>query len=215
MKEQKRKNNDALFDALGYIDDAIIANAETPTRALATLRAKRRALQSCAIAACITLVVSGGGIIYKLSIPNSDAPNDTPSFTDKEEEKTLFGMLGSAIRLGKATSVSSEQINFFDGEMKIVWREKNDGSLYMLQVNQQSRTNLEKSLRLSAKQLTPSDSEKVEYDIWVCMGDGRVVSPQLKYSEGNIGYASLFSYSPEQEPSEMFSKTVSDLINPN
>jgi hypothetical protein len=52
-----------------------------------------------------------------------------------------------------------------------------------------------------------------ETKVWVSMGDGRVISPYLAISEGNVGYGCLFDYESEVEPTDVFVQTVMDLIS--
>ncbi len=228
MRENNDKINDTLIDALGMIDDKLIADAQSPDRVLSNIKAKRRFLQTGAIAACVALAVMGGGVLLSIDPPSSspskeNSANETTSgisdnliqSEEKQESDTLTALLTEAERSPLSHSVSVDDIDFYDGNMSLVWRERGEESVHMLAVSKENQSALQKSIEaVGAVQLTAEEAEQIRYEIWICMGDGRVLSPQLKYSKGNIGHASLFEYAPEQEPTEQFIKEVYGLINP-
>ncbi len=222
MRTKKDRVNEVLFDAVGKIDDRLIQEAQSPDRAIASMRAKRRFLQSGAIAACIALALTGGGMFYAITNKPHTEPSDgtpsvsAPSYTQAEESQTLFEMLSDTQGSKLVSTKSPDTLDFYDGNMSLIWRERGADSVQVMKVSEKNQAAISKGIESAgAVSLTAEQAEAQEYEIWVCMGDGRVLSPQLKYSNGNIGHAELFEYLAEQEPSEQFTKAVYNLINPS
>ena len=49
--------------------------------------------------------------------------------------------------------------------------------------------------------------------MWIVYEDGRVVSPYLKHTQGNVSYGSLFDYSAEVEPNAALVKALHEVLN--
>ena len=58
-----------------------------------------------------------------------------------------------------------------------------------------------------------SGGEDAAVSVWINYGDGRVVTPYLKDTEGNVGYGTLFDYEPEIVPTKDMSKFVNSLVS--
>ena len=50
--------------------------------------------------------------------------------------------------------------------------------------------------------------------VWLVCGDGIVLSPYLKNTDGNKGHAVLFDYEAEILPSSDLISCISDILNP-
>ena len=48
--------------------------------------------------------------------------------------------------------------------------------------------------------------------VWIALGDGRIISPCLKESNGNVAFGTLFDYDPEVEPSADFVTALYDTL---
>ena len=55
--------------------------------------------------------------------------------------------------------------------------------------------------------------QALSYRVWIVMGDGSVVTPHLKPSDGNVGSAELFDYNAELIPSQAFNSQISEILN--
>ena len=79
--------------------------------------------------------------------------------------------------------------------------------------NYTNEKTIQKALEKESMLVTPDYAQRCDYSVWICYGNGEIVSPQLKNSAGNIGYCELFEYSPEIEPSKEFVDLLDELVN--
>ena len=108
------------------------------------------------------------------------------------------------------------EIEFFDGKAKLIISE-NDGfkivSLPGASSNTIERILSENQLSsLSVNQSGQAGQPEIP-KMWLSLGDGRVISPYLKYSPGNISAGVLFDYEPEGEPPRRLTEYISDLLS--
>ena len=108
-------------------------------------------------------------------------------------------------------SLKKEEIDLFDGSMKIVWKEESEDLYHSLTVTGSGH---QSTLSNAMKAKSP---EKVQSEpncaLWICYPDGTVVSPDLENTPGNVGYGNLFSYSAEVMPTDRFTDIVNNLLN--
>ncbi len=110
---------------------------------------------------------------------------------------------------GKEHRIDASDIDYFSGEAEIIWY---DGENYYMKT-------LGKTSELSGLQTYVGQGEQVdsdenrEYRVWISCGDGRVISPYLESSAGNVGYCELFDYDPEISPSDGFVNYIDGLLN--
>lgn len=217
MKEQRDVRAQNLFEAFNYIDDKLIADAQTPQKAIAYKKARQRFVRSAVAAACVFAVVCSGILHNTLSndLPMQDSTYDTQSnvqMPSNDSRVTLESTLMSPHSSKKVKKVSLEQIDFF-GKTSIIWRVNGEDEYNLVKVDTSISQALKDGLVLSSTALSPQEADEVCVEVWLSLGDGRVVSPYLKNSKGNVGYAELFEYTPEVEPNKEFTNLVNDLIN--
>ena len=215
MRADKKRNAELLFDAIGDVDDRLIQEAQAPfVKTAPSRRYNTKAIIALAATLTVTLMILSTVMIAKvvgelLKNDIDDLPGQSP---DVETSASLDHVLINCTP--DATIIeSAEDIDFFDGNTKIVWQVEGESSYRMVTLTSKyDATTLKKRLE-QADQSKPADTENAQCDIWITFGDGKVVSPYLKNSTGNIGYAELFEYSPEVELDEHLTALINDLIS--
>ncbi len=195
MTGRKHDEALALLALLSDIDDEHIAHAESY---FVKKRSSKKPLYAALTAAAsvfliMTLIL--GVFINTLGklfgSPGNDSPDATP--------KTVYSVLSSA------TADTTDTVDLF--EPCIVWQTDKDG-YSVLRVKQNEIKRL-----YAYTQTAPSvtDEKASDIKIWLCAGNGTVVSPYLKHSDGNIGIT-LFDYEPELVPTERFIEELQKVI---
>lgn len=221
MNERNNKSADRLYDAIGGIDDKLIADAMTPARAREYAKTKQRHRITQVAVACLFCLV--GAVILRLPVfrGSQNEPSDTDSDThsniiqDKHEvHMTLESMLESASNSPQVKQIKLENIDLHDNTAKLIWQYKGEEEYNVTLISKQSSLDtITTQLDHPATQLSAEDSESVGVKVWLSYGDGKVVSPYLKNTRGNTGYGVLFDYSAEVEPSEKLTSTIYKLFN--
>ncbi len=222
MSNEEKKINAAqrLFDAIGEIDDSIVKEAENvyyrPKRSLPNIRFTRLAATAAVVLALCTGII--GGFIIGGNRPDikEDMSNssDGDIATDLAKNNLLKDVLFNAVENHAAEVISLDAIDFFDGEISIIWKYEGQSEYYRLEFNQNTKDSVIKNkLSASTKQIDEQTADSLGLSVWISYGDGEVVSPYLKSSNGNVGYAELFDYSPEVVPNDDFAELVKSVIS--
>ena len=213
MKQEKLRSAEAIFDAIGMIDDRIIADAQAPYRAP---RAKSKTFFKLLIAVSSVLIVLS--LVLSTVLAASFA-TILPIFIfqDKEspsENSTTFEqILYDANENPSVEKLKAEDIDFFDGNAKLIWRTENETEYNVITIYSKTQVNQIKSaLNETSNKISPQNADSIEYQVWIAYENGTVVSPYLESSAGNVGYAQLFEYSPEVEPNEDLVKVVEKIV---
>ncbi|MBQ8140216.1 MAG: hypothetical protein IJ038_00785 [Clostridia bacterium] len=211
----RMKKAEYLFDELGLIDDAIVAQAaEYNKHSSVGVSRFRKTVIAAAAVMVFAMVFTGTlliGFLRDRLAPRDEGSDDGVSAVYSE---SLSDALYKAETSGIAEECTLESVDLFDGTARIIWR-REGGEYYAI-----SLAGAEKRARLTrAVEAAYSNSESVsdggssdEVSVWISMGDGSVISPYLKKSDGNVGYGELFSYSPEIIPSSELTKLVDDIV---
>ena len=202
-----------LFDAIGEIDPMLVAEAATPPeKAKPRLRFDKAAKLIASFALSVIVIVGASTVFFD---DNHGADELEPMEDGNESivESSLESVIMSAQSYSNVKTVSEESITFFDGRMKIIWRYEGDDNYRVVRVP----TSKEKELLEAIENLKNSEKTTKSGDmpcaIWICYEDGRVITPYLENTDGNVGYAKLFEYSPEIEPSSAFTDLINELIS--
>ncbi len=221
MIRNDRKSAERLFDAIGMIDDGIIAECQSPDASVCKKsRASfnfRRTVALFASLAVVSVCLCAGFVISKLSdkkgdsLPNDDG-KDNVGATEQGFEKRFDAVLNNAVSSSNTEKLSLDEIDFFDGEINLIWTDAQTDEYYVLKLNE-SEEIVNEGLKKGYSQVSADTdtSNRIGYAVWISYGNGEVVSPELKYSQGNVGYCELFEYSREVVPSE----TIVSLIEKN
>lgn len=201
MRDAKRAA-EYLFDEIGGIDDSYIAAAQSARRSGGVTF--RRAISIAAAVAAVFMIAvlampalvtrnfdkvqSDDAVNAETSVNNSESKPDTQLNAPLEQLLAATGDTFSVI--GEA--------NLFDGRAKLIWQDRQSGKRYEILLTRSQLAQIDKLIKHGRR----TENIESEMLIWVCYGDGRVVSPCLEYSDGNVGYGSLFDYLPEVVPTE-------------
>lgn len=174
------KMADALFDAVGLIDEEFIKEAADYKK-----NKKRKALLRT-----VSLIAASLVIVTAIFIP------------------ALIG-LGSVMKRGAAESPqtvktlkSGEKLAY--DAAALIWQREGQTDYSYVDL---SEAKAEKMIEYVAKTPVAAKTE-TEIRVWIKLGSGDYVSPQLKQSAGNTGLY-LFDFSPELE----LSSTITGIIN--
>ena len=226
MTERDKLNfSEKLFDEIGLIDDRFIYEAGTPY----VSRARRGwglASKIIAIAAALTLTlcVSVGALFTGalFIIVNSDGtkgdaaqpPADNIT-NDAEGYPTLSSQLSLLGTGGAYATVTPEALDLFDSTPKVIWKAVGEEKYSVCEINYEEASALTGKLKKSAGTAIPTEEreERADVLVWIALGDGRVITPHLALTSGNVGYGELFDYVQEYEPSEDFSDLLIDTLS--
>ena len=211
MNSKKIRSAEILFDAIGMIDDRIIAEAQVPYRAPKSKNAFKFLIAFSCVFAVIALSL-GSFMIADLTdkfFPLNEEDHLPPATNYGSFEQ----LLNSAASNSAATQLESKEINFFDGDTKLIWRFENESKYNVITVSSDSQIKqIRAAIKNNSYKISPEAADSVECQVWIAYGNGTVVSPYLADSAGNIGYAELFEYSPEVEPNEDFVKVIEEIV---
>lgn len=205
MRDEKRIKAEILLEGIGEIDDALLNEAMS-------YRPKRRMTSKLLILAATLAVVLtmtvGGALISRLV--NGDSNGTIP---DREEEVySLDSVLTSIENKESFDYVSdADSLPYLDGEAHIVWQYSGKDGYYVSDALTYSE--LESLKReIGRGDQVGDDSPELECMVWVLLGDGRVVSPYLKISAGNISNG-IFDYEAEIAPDESLVIRISNILS--
>lgn len=223
MVNDKQRKADILFDAIGEIDDRFIfeASAPAPQRASSPIF-RRLAVVGISLALVFTLGVSAvvaAMIGRSLNKGAADEPPQASSPTEDNTPDTLptVNILESFASIKSSTSdLSAEmkEIDLLDKKARLIWKYSDEESYRVLLLSSDDLYKISSMLKQTddTSEINRENNDSKVEGIWICYSDGTVVSPCLKLSNGNIGYADLFEYAPEIEPSASLTEFLIDLI---
>ena len=215
MRADKTRNAELLFDAIGDIDDRLIQEAQAPfVKTAPSRRYNTKAIIALAATLTVALMILSTVMIAKVvgKILKNDVGDLKGQSPDVETSASLDHVLINCAP--DATIIeSAEDIDFFDGNTKIVWQVEGESNYKMVTLTSKSDAAALQKKLINADQSTPATTESQQCRLWITFGDGRVVSPYLKNSAGNTGYAELFEYSPEVELDDDLIGLIYDLIS--
>lgn len=207
MKEKNKKQaSEYLFSEIGQIDDYYISEADIYVKYKTVFKPKRTAnFRKIAIAAVIAFLI--------LAVPIMNALR----FFDKDQSIVPTYMseaIGKVSKSNKDLITDPHNINLFDRKVKIIWKIKDSNKYYCVSISEMKAEKLLKDTMNLSKNSTKITSKK-EYNelVWINDGYGHVITPYLEFTDGNIGYGTLFDYNPEYEPSVYYTQYVYNLIN--
>ena len=218
MRYDKLPHAERLFDAIGLIEDGILVEAET-TQVLRPYVRRRGQIRSLIALACAFSVITAGVLgsaLVSLLFPTgeSHAPESSAPDASTPVLETLQESLQWAESSGAAATVSDVgAIDFFDGTAKIIWRGEDESQYRVITVASPAEADrILDRLKVAGTPLAPDSAYDPTYSVWISRGDGTVVSPYLKPSAGNVGYACLFDYAPEVEPDEELAALIRGVV---
>ena len=213
MNAKKNQKTAYLFREIGNVDDALLQEA------IAYRPQRSAAPRVLLIAACLSLsiLLSFGAILIAMragsNLPDgSTDKNESPS-TNLPVTQTLDQLLlGQMGKDAYTTVTSEEELDYFGGKGYVVWQYADSTELCV------SRALSENELDLLTKSIgkgtsVGQSSPAFSCRVWLILGDGSVVTPYLKSSEGNVGSAELFDYDAELIPTNEFTSRLSEILS--
>ena len=237
MSQRKEKLAEYLFDEIGGIDDSIIASAMGSYPQSRRITIRRKAI--VAVAALISLSVftalflgvlnranqnpfepsdKSDGIMNGASdedIGDDTVADDQPEYSYPEATPTLAVRLNAIKDTSGAEKLYASEIKYFDGYARIVWKYSDEDYYRVCRISSSDLTKLQSKIENDQGKLVESAEKGSVEGIWISFGDGKVITPCLISSEGNVGYGSVFDYTAEVEPSEALASFICDIIGQN
>ena len=237
-ENDKQRLAEHLFDEIGEIDDYIIASAESfrPNKQKIFLRK----LSIVAIAAALTATLALGVFIANVN-KSDDLPSGPPS-TDQDQssddvqngdaseplpqepsDEDASGDIATATSLSanlyymketdNSDRLSEEDIKFFDGDARLIWKFTDEDFFRVCPISSYQLREIQRAIEYGKDNtFSPDSYSSVLEGFWISLGDGKIISPFLISSDGNVGYNKLFSYEAEIEPSETLTNYICDII---
>ena len=203
-------NGRRLYQEIGGVDEQYLQQA-----ALYRAKRKKPVWRAVLIAAALGLVASLviGTLAMSLGITLigwlSGTDPDPEQPVQPEVLSSLAQMEDSLILKQTLLQGSrAEELDLFGGSYTLIWRENGSDTYYSVSLSKRDMSHM---LYLMQQERTEfgTDSEQPSMQIWICMGDGLVLSPYLKNSAGNTGHGEVFDYDPELELSDELVEWIS------
>ena len=193
----KMKLAEKLYDAVGGIDDHLVQEAGAPFRK----RRSRTVLKAVLLAAIIqTLVIALlVGAISAAMFITDERKGDAAKDSGSDDAETLPGVIS-------VTKASKENVDLTSGNCAVIIQYPDREECTVIAVTERRMNSLLEMYEREER--AASDNSYDEVRIWLCDKNGFVISPHLKRSNGNVGYAELFDYSPEMSLSRELTQTL-------
>ena len=218
-QDEKRICAERLFDGIGLIDDRFIVEAATPYVRKRSAKGFRALLIGAVSIALAMSVAAGAFVVGMMSgqnrVEDGDVADDvyTELADGTTHANTLSAQLSSLRADTEENAVDMVDIDLFDSQAKIIWKYADEELYRVKPITDGERERLVTILsKDKGERVTQVEAEAVE-GVWIATGDGRVISPYLEQTAGNVGYGELFDYQPEYEPTEEFSEYLCDCIS--
>ena len=217
MRSEKFNRAEKLLDVIGDIDARFIAEAERPPEIRKkSLILPRKVMTLAAGVLAFVFVIFGVSLAFLNGGLGADmAPEaDNIASEDISGSITLSDVVMSVQNDTKSyTFVSAEEIRFFDDRIKIIWCYEGSEVYRVVKVPLSKEDELMRGIEELKNSKKTNETNDLPCAIWICFEDGRVITPYLEYTEGNVWHGELFEYSPEIEPSSAFTELINELIS--
>lgn len=218
--DEKKKRAEALLDAIGEIDEAYLAEALSYKKRRSHIGLKllvAAAIMMLATVIPLTAIVGASVICLTMlggiGFNQGQAENEDQVAEDEgfAEDRLSFLMAGVSDSGSFKLCEDEEDIPYADGNAYLVWQIEGESGYYMSEALDDSDVNDLKANMGHGKQVG-ANSPKLKCKVWLVLEDGRVISPYLKASAGNISN-SVFDYEAEITPTEALADRISDILN--
>ena len=199
-------NGRRLYEEIGYVDERYLQEAAV-YRARKKASAWRPLLIAAAIMLSVTLLLgtlAAGtviGVILTLGEGNEQ---------EQPESMTALQQMEQTMADCALTPLSEDELELFDAPV-LIWREQGSDAYYSVTLSQYECDMLAYLMQSRRHECT-DQSQAPAYQIWICFGDGVVVSPYLKNTAGNTSHGAVFDYDPELEMSDALAKYIAECI---
>lgn len=190
-----------LFSEIGNIDERIIAEAES----YVVQRSRKRTvvkLVACLAGGCALALI----LVFTSSLTRTLLQRMRNILHN--EERLSQVLMDS--RDDNYQTCSEEQLDLFDDKAKLIWRYDDSDTLYVLPLNEGQASTINLHIGYGTN-VTAAEPQPVQ--VWLANGNGTIVTPYIKASNGNIGYGTLFDYASEIEPDEFLVRYIRELMS--
>lgn len=208
-------NGRRLYEEIGGVNERYLQQA-----AVFRARRKKPVWRTVLIAAALvlvgallagTLALSTGVVILGSWVLNGLAP-DAPDVPEEPAVYSIAQMEQALVqRQDGILPVSEKQVPLFSGDAQLVWTDGESGDYYRISLNRYECESILYLMQQNKKEIH-AGSEQPNYQVWISLGDGMVVSPYLKATAGNAGHGELFDYDPELELSEPLIRQIMECV---
>ncbi len=216
-ENEKRIYAQRLFDGIGLIDDRFIAEAQSPYAPPRRGGIFKRILISAVSLSLVLCVAVGIFVIGKMGQKggaDADIPNEGIENGEGSQSTSLSGRL-LALRTGTdALRVKESELRLFESSPSVIWKYTDEEEYRVRRLTSVEVEQLKLLYERDAgSRVSDGETDSGIDGLWIAIGDGRIVSPYLEQTAGNIGYGELFDYAPEYEPSAECSEYLCDVIS--
>lgn len=215
MKNEQLHNKTAyLFDELSGVDDRFLDEALRFAPARRRTSFPWRAVRLvAAVAASLVLLVQGALLPFLERLDNLMTPGNEQPNTPEQMTWSLDALLSESTA-GRFETLSSKEEYVFFGDARLVWQSAESDTLFVSRpLTNAEAERLVKSLATRPAEGVSANAEQPAWRIWLVTADGRVITPYLSLSSGNVGYASLFDYHAEVVPNADWVSFISNLMD--
>jgi hypothetical protein len=223
MNQNKIKKAAFLLDEIGNVSDVYLQEALTYRKRKANARS-----WIAAVACILVVVLVGGGVLTsplfgnilgggfnKAENPEAAGPEvEKPAMNPSETTKPTVA-LDSYLSENRATlnctAIQEGNVTFF-GATYLLLQYEDDETLY--RSRDLTKNEVARILDLVNDGTdVGASSPALLCRVWLVCEDGTVLSPYLKNTDGNKGFAMLFDYEAEILPSSYLISCISDILN--
>lgn len=206
MKNEKIKKANALLDAIGEIDDIYLSEA------LSYRRKRGIGSRVLVIAATLTLslILLVSAVISSRFASGSES-DEVPPYNAEQTSGLDSFMIGINDREAFAYVEEESELPYRDGNAYIVWQYSGENRYYISEELSYTEISYLKT-QIGSGEEVGGNSPELECKVWILLGDGRVVSPYLKASTGNISNE-IFDYEAEIDPNEGLVNKISAILS--
>lgn len=216
----KRRKAEVLLDAIGEMDDIYLAEA------MSYKKKKRNALSRLLVIAATLILatvipfsaivgasVVGVALIGINHLNFGQAGDNNEAVPDEVymEDSLSFLMVGISDSGSYRFCENEDSIPYADGNAYLVWQYEGESGYHMSQALSDRELDVLIANMGHGKEVG-DDSPKLRCKVWLLLEDGRVISPYLKVSAGNISN-SVFDYEAEITPTDALADHISDILN--
>lgn len=231
MNTEKYGAAERILDAIGALDDRIIAECADAPRKIVYGRKKFAPIKKIAVIAAV-LGVAASLLLAMLAVgmfndSKSEGAEDCEFATEAKAEnindagtagstssQSLEGALVMCKPYTEDMKKDFEDIDLDNGIPKIIIKYSYEEAYRVCNVTVGDMARLTDLLYPSGKAQTRDGASNMD-GVWLCLADGSVITPEIPISEQSAAVYGLFEYEKSYEPSAEFVSALIEVIKNN